>query len=220
MSRIDPEIINRTYAVLKKEKVFTLERLVLILECSSRTAQTKLKQWKAYTSYNQNGRYYTMPEVPCFDMNGLWCYEDKYFSKNGNLKKTVVYLIRMSEEGLSGDQIGKLVGLSPRSFLHHISGSAGIRREKRGGVYIYFSDDPEKYKNQVQNRMTDDIHRAKPLSDADAVIILSALIKHHSISVEDIMALPAVKARKISSFSIHKFLKCHDLEKKTLGTRP
>jgi len=132
----------------------------------------------------------------------------------------VVYLIHRSEGGLSGDQIGKLVGLSPRSFLHHLRGSAGIQREKISGLYIYYSDEQDKYKKQVQNRMAVDIHRAKPLSDGDAVIILSALVKHHNVRIDDIMGLPEVRARKISSFSIRKFLKCHDLEKKTPDTRP
>lgn len=219
MPRIDPEITIDTQAVLKQEKVFTLDRLVSILRCSSRAVQTKLKQWKTYTSYNQNGRYYTMPEVPHFDVNGLWRYEDKYFSRHGNMKKTVVYLIRISESGLSGDQIGKLVGLSPRSFLHHINGLTGIRREKKGGIYIYFSDDPGKYKDQVQNRLTAITNTAKSLSDADAVMILTALIKHYTITVEDIMALPEVKVRKISLFSIRKFLEHHALIKKTPATR-
>lgn len=220
MFRIDSEVIKKTRAILKEEKVFTLDRLVLMLKCSVRTAQTKLKQWQVYTSYNQNGKYYTMPEVPHFDVNGLWRYENKYFSKHGNLKRTVTYLIRTSEAGLSGDQIGKRVGLSPRSFLHHIRGSAGIQREKKNGVYIYFSDDQDRYNQQVQNRMAALIHTAKPLSDMDAVIILTALVKHHNITIEDIMALPEVKARTISYLSVRQFLERHDLLKKTPVTKP
>ena len=135
MSKIDAETNKKTQTILKRKKVFTLARLVSILKCSSRTAQTKLKQWRTYTSYNQNGKYYTMPTIPRFDVNGLWRYENKYFSRHGNLKKTVIHLIHNSESGLSGDQIGKLIGLSPRSFLHHFSGLPEIRREKKEGVY-------------------------------------------------------------------------------------
>ncbi|MGA1825487.1 MAG: hypothetical protein ACMUIP_12585, partial [bacterium] len=68
MVRIDAETNKKTQQILKREKVFTLERLVSILKCSSRTAQTKLKQWRTYTSYNQNGKYYTMPTIPRFDV--------------------------------------------------------------------------------------------------------------------------------------------------------
>jgi len=99
MPRINPETLRKTQITLIKEKVFTLNRLVLFLGCSSRTAQTKLKQWRTYTSYNQNGKYYTMPNVPQFDHHGLWHYKDKFFSKHGNLKKTVIHLICTSESG-------------------------------------------------------------------------------------------------------------------------
>jgi hypothetical protein len=220
MARIDVETNKKAQKILKQEKVFTLERLVSILKCSSRTAQTKLKQWRTYTSYNQNGRYYTMPTIPRFDVNGLWRYENKYFSRHGNLKKTVIHLIHNSDSGLSGDQIGKLIGLSPRSFLHHFIGLPEIRREKKEGVYVYFSNDPGKYTQQMSNRMTALPHTVQPLSDADAIMILVALIKHHNITIKDIMALPEVKARGLSCFIIREFLEHHGLLKKTLDTRP
>ena len=220
MVRIDAETNKKTQQILKREKVFTMERLVSILKCSSRTAQTKLKQWRTYTSYNQNGKYYTMPTIPRFDVNGLWRYENKYFSRHGNLKKTVIHLIHNSESGLSGDQIGKLIGLSPRSFLHHFSGLPEIRREKKEGVYVYFSGDPQKYTQQMSNRMTPLHHTAQALTDADAIMILVALIKHHNITIKDIIALPEVKTRGLSSSIIRKFLEHHDLIKKTPGTKP
>ena len=182
MARIDAETNKKTQQILKREKVFTLERLVSILKCSSRTAQTKLKQWRTYTSYNQNGKYYTMPIIPRFDVNGLWRYENKYFSRHGNLKKTVIHLIHNSESGLSGDQIGKLISLSPRSFLHHFSGLPEIRREKKESIFVYFSGDPLKYTQQMNNRMTPLLHAAQPLTDSDAIVILVALIKHHKLS--------------------------------------
>ncbi len=49
--------INFARSTIKTEKIFMLKRLVAILECSSRTAQTKLKLWGTFTSYNQNGKY-------------------------------------------------------------------------------------------------------------------------------------------------------------------
>lgn len=220
MIRIDAETNKKTQQILKQEKVYTLERLVSILKCSSRTAQTKLKQWRTYTSYNQNGKYYTMPTIPRFDVNGLWHYENKYFSRHGNLKKTVIYLIHNSESGLSGDQIGKLIGLSPRSFLHHFSELPEIRREKKEGVYVYFSGDPQKYTQQMNNRITPQRPTAQPLTDADAITILVALIKHHTITIKDIIALPEVKARGLSSTIIRQFLEHHGLQKKTSVTKP
>lgn len=72
MPVIDSKKIGFARSAVKREKIFTLNRLVSILDCSSRTAQAKLKLWKVYTSYNQNGKYYTLPEIPHFDVHGLW----------------------------------------------------------------------------------------------------------------------------------------------------
>lgn len=226
MAEITLKEIKNVQKILKKERVFTLHRLISLLRCSRRTAQTRLKHWKACTSYNQNGRFYTMPQSPNFDTNGLWHYENKFFSRHGNLKNTVLYLIRHSDSGLSGEQLGKLLGLLPRSFLHHFRDIPGIQREKKDGLYVYFCDEPNKYKLQVQNRMTiiASTFIKKSLSDADAVLVLTALIRHHniSISIEEIMALPEIKARKFQISVIGQFLQRHGLldVKKTPITKP
>ena len=172
---------------VKKEIVFTLKRLVSIFECSSRTAQTKLKLWGTFTSYNQNGKYYTLPEIPQFDEYGLWKYGKAAFSKHGNLKKTVVHLVTTASAGLSGKQLGNILGLPPRSFLHHFRQCLGIRREKYDGVYVYFGDDQSTYTKQVEQRQsplfTSSIIK---LSDAEAIMILVAVIKHHGIFLHQI----------------------------------
>ena len=220
MPRLSEGKLKSVVKFLEDIKVFTLDHLVSYLSCSLPTARLKLKQWRTYTSYNQNGRYYTMPVVPCFDENGLWHYEKISFSQNGNLRNTLVYLINASSLGLTGNEIGNLVRLRPRSFLHHFRDVAGIHREKIEGVYVYFSDDATRYNEQLQNRSRGFISIGKLLSDADAVIILTALIKHRGISVEDIMQLPEVRTRGFSQGVIREFLDRHGLLKKTPTTKP
>jgi hypothetical protein len=211
--------LKSVFSVLEDKKVFTLDQLVSALSCSTPTARLKLKQWQAYTSYNQNGRYYTMPTVPRFDENGLWSYEAISFSKYGNLRNTVVHLINNSPLGLTGNEIGNLVRLPPRSFLHHFRNVAGICREKSEGVYVYFSDDVGIYKEQVRNRSRALIPEGK-LNDADAIVILTALIKHHGITMDDIMGLPEVRGRGFSRLVINEFLDRQGLLKKTPITEP
>jgi hypothetical protein len=106
-----------------------------------------------------------------------------------------------------------------RSFLHHFRNVAGIQREKREGVYIYFSDDPDRYKEQLQSRFDLLEPPDKSFTDADAIVILTALIKHHDIGMEDIMALPEVRARKFTPAVIGDFLDRHSLLKKTPTTK-
>lgn len=57
MPRITPEKLRKAQITLKIDTVFTGSRLVSILGLRERTAQTKLKQWQTYTSYNQNNKY-------------------------------------------------------------------------------------------------------------------------------------------------------------------
>jgi hypothetical protein len=220
MAKIDEKRLKNVFRFLEDIKVFTLDMLMSSLSCSTPTARLKLKQWKARTSYNKNSRYYAMPTVPRFNENGLWHYENISFSEYGNLRSTVIHLINNSDSGLSGNEIGDLVRLPPRSFLHHFRTVAGIHREKREGVYVYFSDDPDRYKEQARNRSSAFIPTGKLLSDADAVVILTALIKHHDISMEDIMALPEVRERKFSPVVIREFLDHHGLLKKIPTTKP
>ncbi len=205
--------IDFAKAIIKKEKVFTLKRLVEIIQCSSRTAQVKLKLWKTYTSYNQNGKYYTLPEIPDFDVNGLWRFKNVAFSKHGNLKQTIVHFITSSNAGFNGRQLGELLGLSPQSFMHHIRHYPGIIREKHNGVFIYFSDDTLVYKKQIKTRSTL-IRKVPVISDPEAIMILVAVIKHHDISTEDILALPEIQKSKIDKETVQGFLESQGLVKK------
>ena len=52
-------------------KVLTIEQLVDLLKSSVITARRRLKKWETLTSFNQNGRYYTLPKIPRFDNNGI-----------------------------------------------------------------------------------------------------------------------------------------------------
>ena len=220
MTKLSEGRLRSVLNSLENMKVFTLERLVSSLSCSIPTARLKLKQWGAYTSYNQNGRYYTMSTVPCFDNNGLWHYEDIYFSRYGNLKNTIVQLVGKSPCGLTGKEIGALVRLDPRSFLHHFRNAGGIQREKPEGVYVYFSDNRVTYKQQRESRSKLAHPTGEFLFEADALMILSALIKHHGICLEEIMALPEIRMHKISSAAIRDFLEHNGLVKKTPTTKP
>ncbi len=219
MSIIEAADLAFARSTLKKEKIFTLPALVEILQCSSRTGQTKLKMWKTYTSYNQNGKYYTLPEIPIFDEMGLWRFKNVAFSRYGNLKKTIIHMVGASTSGLSGRELGKILGLAPQSFVHHFRDVPGLRREKHGGVFVYFSGESNVYNKQVRERTSGTLP-ALALSAGDAVMILVAVIKNHGISMEDILMLPEVKKSKLSKSVVQHFLYSHGLLKKNQATLP
>jgi hypothetical protein len=156
-----------------------------------------------------------MRSVPRFDENGLWRHGKVFFSRYGNLKTTVIELVTKSPSGLMGKRIGEVLGLQPRSFLHHFQDVPGIRREKQGGVYVYFSDDADIYPKQTQRAAAVGGLGKESISDVDAIAILVALIQHYEIPIEAMGALPEIQARGISAVAVAQFLERHGLVKKT-----
>lgn len=215
MARLNQDTIKVAWQHLETIKVFNIGELASVLTCSIPNARLKLKQWRTYTSYNQNGKYYTLPEIPEFNHHGLWRYKNVAFSKHGNLKKTIIHLVSVSPAGLSGRQLGELLGLSPQSFLHHFRECPGIHREKHDGVFVYFSDKDEVHESQVRQRSSL-IRRSAivTISDPEAVMILVAIIRHHDIAAEDILTLPEIKKSKMKSVNIRGFMEYHGLLKK------
>jgi len=221
MTRLNQDAIKAAYRYFEKLKVFSIGELSSVLTCSIPNARLKIKQWRAYTSYNQNGKYYTLPQIPQFDQYGLWRYKDVGFSKYGNLKKTIIHMITVSPAGLSGRQLGDIIGLSSQSFLHHFRECPGIYREKHDGVFVYFSDVDDICGKQVHQRSSlicrSDI---VTIADTEAILILVAIIQQHGIAAEDIAALSEIKKSGIKLSNIKGFMEYHGLLKKIPDFRP
>lgn len=202
----------------RRHKIITIEQLVELLTCSVITARRRLKKWQTYTSINQNGRYYTLPQIPVFDESGLWRYQSVLFSKHGNLTQTIVALIGASPQGLSATQIADILDLTPNSsFISRFKRVPGVKREKHLGRFVYFSDQREIYNKQKDRWLV----RQDPVdfpTDAQAIIILVHLIKHPGVGIEQLARQVAKQDKQIGSGAVRRFLAFHDLLKKTSDT--
>lgn len=211
------ERLKKTLRVFRAERIMSVEKLMALLQCSERTVQRRLREWGAYTSYNQKGRHYVLPNVPRFDVHGLWKYKNAFFSKHGNLKETVAYLVKQSKAGLDAFEMSDILGLPAHTFLSHYKDSADMQREKHKGLYIYFSKDPATFEKQKKKR--EDLTCSKASldlpSDADAVIILVTLIKHPHDSIERLMRRVRRRGIKVPIEKCRNLLTYHDLLKKT-----
>ncbi len=199
--------------MFKEIRVVTLEQVSRKKGCSIRTVQRQFAMMPVIRSYNKNSRYYTLSGIPDFNVDGIWRYRDILFSKHGNLKATVKNLILASERGLSGNEIGEIVALPPRSFMHHFRELKGVFREKHDGVYVYFSDDPATYTKQSSNRVrTGDVEK---IDEAMAVKILVERIRRPELSMEELSnVLLERQGCRVSASKITNFLAFHDLLKK------
>ena len=200
----------------QKLRVVTIEQLVGLLESSVITARRQLKKWRAYTSFNMNGRYYTLPGIPRFDENGIWKYQRILFSKYGTLTQTISQLIERSETGLSARQIAQVVEVAPNSSVFsRLQSLPGIRRERHQGRFLYFSR--ESYQEQ-KSALYHPQHVRLP-SDAEAVMILVERIKHPHSSIDELSGRVAEQGRSIDHRVIHSFLEHHGLLKKIPDTK-
>jgi hypothetical protein len=199
-------------------KLVTIEQLVDLLESSVITARRYLKKWEAYTSVNKNGRYYTLPGIPQFDHNGIWRYQTILFSTYGNLKQTIVQLVRRSEAGLSARQVAQIVEIpSNSSMFSQLQYVPGIRREKHEGHFVYFSDDYDTYQKQRSALYQPEPSAGLP-SDEEAVLILVQYIKHPHIGIEELSERVARQGKAIDPSVIRSFLEHHELLKKIPDT--
>jgi hypothetical protein len=177
MARLAEQTIQNALKVFRRKKVLTLTELVSLLDCAAITARGKLKQWKARHSFNHNGKYYVLADVPEFDSTGLWQYRDIRFSRYGNLAQTVVGLIKDSPAGLTAHELREMLALDPRSFLSPFRQHPEVVRHKHEGRFVYFSHQPAVCERQ-QRRRSKMISEAKMPSAAEAVVILVEMIKH------------------------------------------
>jgi len=168
---------------LRLKKIATLGELVLHLHCSARTAQRRLAECKALHSYNHNGRYYTLPQIPRFDRHGLWRYRGVFFSRHGNLPETFVQVVHQSPAGLTAAEAGELLGLRPSSFLWSLRNHPGLKREKHQGLYVYLAGESERCAEQQRQRARTPLAFREPTAP-EAVAILVEKIKHPTLTGE------------------------------------
>jgi hypothetical protein len=211
--------MDATAAIIsfKTERIVTVALLTTWLCCSMATARRRLKEWRAYTSYNHNGRYYTLPGIAEFDEHGLWRYRGVFFSQHGNLKQTVVHLIIHSQCGLSSAELGELLGLAPRSYLSPFRTHPALYREALRGRWIWFAADLRVRKRQKQTRVAHvAVKQTRLPSDMEAVMILVDLINHPNSSLERIARRLKQKGLSVEVDAIGRLLAHHDLLKKTV----
>lgn len=194
----------------RKHMVLTLEEVAELIHSSIHTARRRLKEWQALTSYNRNGRYYTLPDVPAFDANGLWQRRGVCFSRYGTLKRTVVELVRCSQTGLDAGNIRSLLGSDPRSFLSAFAKHPELRREKVHGRFVYFSSEETVYKKQREQRCLLS-EKARLPTDFEAIAILVEKIKHPALSNEELSRRLAKQRLSIAPEGIGTFFAKHGL---------
>jgi len=213
MSRESDARIEKARKAFRRQMILTLAEVAELIDGSIHTARRRLKEWGVLNSYNQNGRYYTLPDVPDFDAKGLWQWRGVYFSRHGTLKQTVVELVRRSAAGLDAGELRALLGLDPRSFLSAFARHPQLRREKTKGRFVYFCSDETVYDKQRQRRLALNATGRQP-SPAEAVVILVEKIKHPTLGHEALSRRLRKQNMSVEPEIIQNLFSRHDLAQK------
>jgi len=179
-----------------------------------------IRQWDTIRSYDHNGGYFSLKKLATFNSYGIWEYNNIHFSKFGTLKNTLVAIINNSSHGMDASQIRDVLGMDTRSFLFQYKDVSGIKREKIGSNYVYFSSDQQQFSEQLLKRKLDSQALAQPpLKGSAAISVLVEAIKHPGYTSEQLSGHLYKQGTKIKPKVIQSFFAFYGIEKKTTDLR-
>lgn len=117
------------------------------------------------SSYNQNGRYYTLSDIPEFDCYGLWQYQGVFFSRHGTLKATIANLVELSDSGHTHGELEAILRVRVHNMLLDLVKGGRIGREVLDGLFLYVSAEQERAAVQLARR------RQRPAASAQAALV-------------------------------------------------
>jgi hypothetical protein len=157
---------------------------------SSSTAFRYLQQVPYRSSYNHNGRYYTLHDPSRYDSFGLLRHGDIYFSRDGTLKPTVRRLIWESEAGLTQRELQELLRVRVQSFLQALVKAKDVERQRLEGLYHYLHSQREIRTAQLRRRR-ERIAAAKQreveIDDTTVIRVLLVLIRYPGSKPADVI---------------------------------
>jgi hypothetical protein len=148
-SEFSPETLA---TLLRKQKVATLPELMEALGSAKRTVFRKLQELPYRSSYSHRGAYYTLDEVAQFDEQGLWSYQDVWFSTYGTLLSTAVAFVEAGEQGHYVEELDHELHIGTKDALRKLVRDARLSREHLGGQFLYCAADARRRREQVRAR--------------------------------------------------------------------
>jgi hypothetical protein len=216
MIKLEKSRVKQTIEDFRKKIVMTIDDLINSMQCSTITVRRYLKQWHAITSYNKNGCYYVLPDIPKFSDYGLWQYKTIRFSKYGSLKRTIIHLVEDSLSGRDASEIAQLVAMDPHPILSRLIGKSALQRKKVSGVFVYFSVNEQRLNSQFQKRLEMRTLESIALpSDTVGVAILVERIKNPKLTSKTLSRRLQNRGITVPSKMIENFLIYHGILKKT-----
>lgn len=186
-------------------QIFKTERV-----CDLQTLQKKLKNRSArsifrdlllegyFSSFTHSGKYYTLKNIPQFNADGIWFYQEIGFARFGTLKNTLVKLVENSEAGKTHNELKEQLHIRVQNTLLDLVKSNKITRKKIKNDFVYFSANIIVSKKQIQNRERKmEEYREIGCPDWIVIEILAAIIRIKSITIDPHKIVSELQSRRI-----------------------
>ena len=140
-----------------------------------RTVYRKLEALGYRSSYSHRGRYYTLPTLAAFDDEGLWSFQNVWFSRYGNLLATTQAFVERSAAGCKAAETTEALHVECKHALNTLLRRGRVARERIEGTYVYFAAQQARRRQQHMQRES---RRAS----------LSLLLENPELAVEEAKA--------------------------------
>jgi hypothetical protein len=196
------ETIEQTIALFNHRKVLLINDITMSMKVSARTVYRYLKQ------------YYTLQNIPEFDQNGLWKYENICFSKFGNMVSTVKKIVENSPSGMTMNQLNTLLECTLESILPNMIYNNLLFRQKYNGLYMYFATKPELRNAQLEQLSRVVFEITPAISCETAIKILVYRIQHPDMEFQKFVKQLHRCGVKCDTGQIQTFFEFHGIKKK------
>jgi len=172
------ESLQTLTSFFRRRRIVDLEALFTVLGTRSRMSVFRRLSAIGYlSSYSHAGRYYTLADIPQFDLEGLWQHEGVGFSRYGSLKSTVAQLVEEAKAGRTHHELSVRVLVRVHNTLLDLVRARRIGREPIGGQYVYVSADPARGSAQATLRRQQQEGIAKPTVPAPSSMVIEVLLE-------------------------------------------
>lgn len=211
---------THTKAVVKafqKRKVLTLNDINKITNWSAMALWRNLKPIGYYTSFNYNGRFYTLADIPRFDDNGLWFFKQAGFSSYRTLNRTLISLVNNSTMGMTTTELSLILTVRVQNQLAKLYAQKEIDRVKCGRAHLYVSIQKEVKTDQLKNRENyinpEKVDTPSPTIE-ETIQILSELVRRPRTSARGVSYSLCARGFNVSRKKVLEVIEKYQLKKK------
>jgi len=202
--------------LLKSKRVVLMEELQGALGGASKsTVHRHLKQIKYRSSYNYNGKYYTLHYPDRYDEHGLLSIDGILFSTDGTLTATLIRLVREAQAGHTQRELHQLLQVRLHSILREVVTKGHVDREQVDAFYVYVHSQQDIKESQLERRreMIALQREREGVSDHIVIQVLLALIRHPGSKPADVVRYLYGHSPPITMVQVQAVFDRYDLER-------